>query len=124
MLLYTKTAYSISRKEGNGDTRQIDNYYGSHDAFVFYSNNISIHIINNLQFPQNNWGSEGRVMGELIAQGIKVYNPCKQITIVHLHSSEVREENRPWIGNHTYGNTVEFINSASYCPPVILNKYF
>ena len=124
MLVATSTCYSLSRHESNGTQPQVDNYYGSHDAFIFFSSNIKPEIVDGLNFYQNNWGSEGRVMGELIKTGIKVFNPCKQIIIVHMHESNIREENRQWIGDHTYGNMVEFINSASYCPPVTLNTYF
>jgi hypothetical protein len=124
MIQKTKTCFSLSRHESDGTRPQVDNYYGSHDSFLFNPSNIDIDIIKDLNFYQNNLGSEGRVMGELIKQGLRVLNPCLQIIIVHNHSSNYREDNREWIGNHKYGNLIEFINSPSYCPPTILNTYF
>ena len=39
-------------------------------------------------------GSENSIIDNLVDQGNKLYNPCYQIKIVHLHSSELRDENR------------------------------
>lgn len=124
ILYRTKIAFALSRIESDGSRPQIQNYYGSHDSFIFYPSNLNISIADKLQFYQDIWGSKNLVIDELVNQGLKVFNPSLQISTVHMNASNVREENRKWIGNHTYGNMDEFINTNAYCPPVLLNIYF
>lgn len=87
------TLFALTRYEHDLSSPQIDKYRGSHDSFIFKSpiNNI---FINNIQHVQHNWGSENVLLYELNKAKIKLYNPCYQIKIVHLHKSNLRENNR------------------------------
>lgn len=98
-----KLLYALTRHEYDMSCPLIDNYHGSHDSFIFKSplNNISIETLN---FPQNVWGSEAKLLSELYKQKILIKNPCKQVKIVHLHKSGIREENRIWVAYHRNDN--------------------
>ena len=95
--------YALTRHEYDMSCPLINSYQGSHDSFIFKSplNNISIET---LKFPQNVWGSENKLISELYKQQIVIKNPCKQIKIVHLHKSGIREHNRITISHHTSNN--------------------
>ena len=88
-----KTVFSLTRHEHDFLCPLIDNYQGSHDAFIFRSP-ICESIIKNIKHKQNIWCSENVVLYEIIKANYHLYNPCKQIIIVHEHKSEVREKNR------------------------------
>ena len=105
--------YALTRHEYDMSCPLINDYHGSHDSFIFKSplNNISIE---SLRFPQNVWGSENKLISELYKQRIVIKNPCKQIQIVHLHQSQIREENRIWISCHQSNN------AEVHFPPVTL----
>jgi hypothetical protein len=96
----------------------INRYQGSHDSFVFKSPLLPDNFINKITFTQHNWGSEAKLLQELYKNNIKIFNPCKQIIIVHLHKSEIREEDRQWIARHSYDD------KGSNHPPVILDFNF
>jgi hypothetical protein len=101
-ILKENSMYALTRHEYDMSCPLINDYHGSHDSFIFRSPlNISIE---GLKFPQNVWGSENKLLGILYNQGILIKNPCKQIKIVHLHRSNIRESNRPWIACHTPTN--------------------
>ena len=95
--------YSLTRYEHDFTSELIDNYVGSHDCFIFNStldNDNKIkheELLNNINFPQHYWGSENKLIHELKKINKIVLNPCKQIMIIHLHKSNVREDNRPRI---------------------------
>lgn len=102
--------YALTRHEYDLSCPLINDYHGSHDSFIFRSPlNISI---DNLKFPQNVWGSENKLLEILYNQSITIKNPCKQIIIVHLHKSNIRENNRQWISCHTPNNI------AVHHPPI------
>lgn len=88
--------FALTRYEANLSCNLIDNFMGSHDCFIFNSpiNNFNTSKVTHVQ---HYWGSENIVIHELEKIGVKIYNPCYQIKIVHLHSSNLREENRPRI---------------------------
>lgn len=88
--------FTLTRYEANLSTNLIDNFMGSHDCFIFKSpiNNFDTC---NVAHVQHYWGSENVVIHELEKVGVKIFNPCYQIKIVHLHSSNLREEDRPRI---------------------------
>lgn len=99
--------YGLTRHESNMNPHLIDVYkrpegfVGSQDAFIFKSP-INEKILENVNFPQNIWGSDNVLLREFQNVGYKLYNPCRQIIIVHEHNSKNREENRqrlppPWI---------------------------
>jgi hypothetical protein len=85
--------YSLTRYEQDLTCPLINNYCGSHDCFIFNSpiNNLNIDKISHVQY---NWGSENIVIYEIKNCCLEVFNPCYQIKIVHLHSSELREYSR------------------------------
>ena len=84
--------FALTRYEHNMTSPLIDNYVGSHDVFIFKSP-VSINL-NHIMHVQNVWGSENSVIDSLCNHGYKIYNPCYQIKIVHLHESGLRNEDR------------------------------
>ncbi len=88
--------FALTRYEADLSCRLIDNFMGSHDSFIFNSP-ITNFDTNQVAHVQHYWGSENIVIHELEKVGVKIHNPCYQIKIVHLHSSNLREENRPRI---------------------------
>lgn len=95
-LLNNNWIYALTRHEHNLTCPLINKYLGSHDSFLFKSP-IDAKIVNNIKHFQHIWGSEAVVIDELFKLKYQVFNPCKQIMIVHLHSSQLREKGRPWI---------------------------
>lgn len=95
--LDNNTVYSLTRYEHDMSSPLIDKYEGSHDCFIFKSPINFINNIDNVKHVQHVWGSENVVLYELNNSNIKIYNPCYQIKIIHLHQSDLREENRPRI---------------------------
>lgn len=91
--LDTNTVYALTRHEYDLSCPLIDKYQGSHDAFIFMSP-INDIFLKNVQHVQCVWGSENVLLYELSKANIKLFNPCKQIKIIHLHKSELRESNR------------------------------
>jgi hypothetical protein len=100
--LKENSVYALTRHEYDMSCPLINDYHGSHDSFIFRSP-LSISI-DELKFPQNVWGSEAKLLSILYNQNIIIKNPCRQIKIVHLHQSNIREDNRPWIAYHTPDN--------------------
>jgi hypothetical protein len=101
-VLTENSLYALTRHEYNMSCPLINDYHGSHDSFIFKSPlNVSLE---EFKFPQNVWGSEAKLLGLLYNQGVTIKNPCKQIKIVHLHKSNIREKNRPWVAYHTPQN--------------------
>jgi len=90
------TIFSLTRYEYDFSSPLIDLYEGSHDCFIFKSP-INSQILDYIKHVQHVWGAENVVLYELNRANIKIYNPCKQIKIVHLHKSLLRENNRPRI---------------------------
>lgn len=100
--LSNNTVYALTRHENNGTKPLIDDYHGSHDSFIFQSPlNVSTDEMN---FYQNIWGSEARLLSILYRQNLTIKNPCIQLKIIHVHDSDVRNPNREWIGWHTPDN--------------------
>jgi hypothetical protein len=88
----SNNVYSLTRYEHDLTSPLIDNFRGSHDVFMFKSPvNIDLEKAKHVQ---NVWGSENSIIDNLIENGNKLYNPCYQIKIVHLHASNLRERNR------------------------------
>jgi hypothetical protein len=92
------TIFSLTRYEHDLSCPLIDVYGGSHDCFIFKSP-LNLDLLNHIAHPQNLWNSEGVVLYELKKINMNIYNPCYQIKIVHLHKSEIRENDR-----YTYSN--------------------
>ena len=106
--------YALTRHEHDMSCKLIDKYQGSHDSFVFKSP-ININILDKLNFVQHKWGSENKLIAELYRIGMKIANPCKQFIIVHLHSSEIREEGRWYESDGHSPDNVEV-----HFPPIII----
>jgi len=98
-----KICYALTRYEHDMSCPLILQYSGSHDAYIFKSSKLSnnIELIN---YYPNMIGIETRIIKYMIESGYQVYNPCKQIIIMHIHKSEVRNYAGDWIGLHKYGD--------------------
>jgi len=84
--------FSLTRYEYDMSCPLINNYCGSHDSFIFKSS-LNINL-DNIKHVQNVWGSENSIIDNLCESGYKVFNPCYQLKIVHLHESNLRNEDR------------------------------
>ncbi len=88
------TIYALTRYEHDMSCPLIKKYNGSHDSFIFKSPLKNTDFISKINHPQNVWGSESVLMIELHKCGIRIFNPCKQAIIIHLHKTELREPDR------------------------------
>ena len=95
--------FSLTRYEYDLSCPLITGYGGSHDCFIFKSP-LNSDLLQHIQHVQHHWNSEGVVLYELDKINAKLYNPCNQIKIVHLHESNIREDNRI-----TYSNERRFL---------------
>ena len=84
--------FALSRYEYDMSCSLINTYKGSHDAFIFKSP-LNINL-DNVKHVQNVWGSENSVIDNICDHGYNVFNPCYQIKIVHLHESQLRNDDR------------------------------
>jgi hypothetical protein len=117
----TKIAYALTRYEYDMTHPLIDYYQGSHDAYIFNSKFIDGTIINeDTNFYQNFPGIETHIIKALCDNGFKVYNPCRQIKIVHLHQTELRKYEGGWIGLHQCGDDNYFQKSCWCIPPIVI----
>jgi hypothetical protein len=117
--LNSKMIYALTRYEYDMSCPLIDHYQGSHDSFIFRSP-LNNNIIKHLNFPQNVWGSENVLLYELNKFNYKIYNPCKQVIIIHEHQSELRDGNRNRINTGDYdGDNVYKIRSEMCYPSYI-----
>ena len=108
--------YALTRHEHNMTCRLINRYMGSHDAFIFMSP-INEQIIKHIKHPQNVWGSENVVLYELNKLKYTIYNPCRQIIIVHEHRSQIRDNCRQRINRGDIdGDGIYKIRSFSVKP--------
>jgi hypothetical protein len=123
LLNYEKYCYALTRYEYDMKNPLIDNYLGSHDCYIFNSKFLDNRIIcENTNFKQNLPGIETRIIKSFCDLNYKVFNPCKQIKIVHLHKTNLRNYNiNNWIGLHKYGDNETFKNSCWCIPPSILS---
>jgi hypothetical protein len=100
--------FSLSRHENN---LRCEVYScGSYDAFIFNSKYIKKEILKNLQHIQNVVCADNNVVDVLVDNGLKLYNPCFEIIIIHLHQSELR----------TYDNDKKITKPKH----LIIKKYF
>jgi hypothetical protein len=103
LLRLSNNIFALTRYEHDLSCPNIDNNCGlSHDVFIFKSP-LNKNILNGMKHIQNVWGSEATVIISLIENGgYKLYNPCYQMKIVHLHESELRDVGRPVISTGKY----------------------
>lgn len=97
--------FALTRYEYDLSSYFIDSMVDcTHDAFIFKSP-LTKNILEKIKHVQNVWGSENSVITSLIENGnYKIYNPCYQIKIVHLHKSGYRNEDRIRIAYSKYGH--------------------
>ena len=115
-----KIAYALTRYEHDMSHPLINDYHGSHDAYIFNSKFVNETIINeHTNFYQNFPGIETHIIKALCDNGFTMYNPCKQIKIVHLHKTQLRNHG-PWIGLHNYGDDNYHQKSCWWVPPILL----
>ena len=122
LLSYEKYCYALTRYEYDMTHPLIDNYFSSHDCYIFNSKYLDNRIIcENTNFKQNLLGIESRIIKSFCELGYKVFNPCKQIKIVHLHKTNLRNYTlNDWIGLHKYGDINGLHNSCWYILPSLL----
>jgi hypothetical protein len=119
-LLDNNNIFSLTRHEHDFTCPLIDGYQGSHDAFLFKSP-INVDLLKYIQHKQNVWGSENVVLYELNKLNYKIYNPCKQIKIIHEHLSEVRDDNRIRINWGDINVDGVYSIRSQVCKPCILS---
>jgi hypothetical protein len=100
--------------------RLIDYYAGSHDCYLFHSSFLDNDIINDkyTNYQQNHPGIETRIIGNFVDSNFKIFNPCFQIKIVHLHETDLRRHGRN-ISLHRDNDDI-LVKSCWYIPPKIL----
>lgn len=115
--------YFITRHEYDDSSPLINNYEGSHDAFIFHSDTMKKNIenkdLNFINYKQNTMGIEALLTIYFIEQlKYTIFNPCFQIKLIHHHKSNVR------IWNKTLSPRVGY-TSLQQRPgsPGIHNKY-
>lgn len=90
-----KIMFFLTRHEDNNSYPLIENYGGSHDAFIFNSSILKKSLqncnINKINYIQNTLGIEALLIIFFIEElQYSIYNPCFQIKLLHHHQSEVR----------------------------------
>lgn len=91
LLNSNKYVYALTRHEYDMTHPFIDDYNGSHDCYIFNSKYLDNRIIcENTNFRQNLLGIESRIIKSFFDLNYTIYNPCKQIKIVHLHKTNLR----------------------------------
>ena len=110
----------MTRYEHDMTCPLITGYGGSHDAYIFNSKYLNDSIINeHTHFYQNFPGIETHIIKTFCDNGFKVFNPCKQIKIVHLHKTNLRCYGN-WIGLHKQGDYDFHQKNCWWVPPIIL----
>jgi hypothetical protein len=117
-----KYCYALTRHEHDMSCPLIDKYFNSHDCYIFNSKYLDNRILClNTNFQQNLIGIESRIIKSFCNLKFKVFNPCKQIKIVHLHKTNLRNYTmNDWIGLHKYGDDDFLFKSCWYIPPSII----
>jgi len=123
LLTYEKYCYALTRYEYDMTYPLINYDCGSHDCYIFNSKYLDHRIIcENTNFKQNLIGIETRIIKSFCELRYKVFNPCKQIKIVHLHKTNLRNYTiDDWIGLHKYGDDDFLKKSDWYITPSILS---
>jgi hypothetical protein len=111
--------FSLTRYEYDNTKHLIDNYQGSHDAFIFKSP-LNIELPKHLNFYQNILGSENVVLYELFKYNYKVYNPCFQIKIIHEHASQIRNYKADRINRGDYDGDNIYKVRSKCAPPIFI----
>lgn len=97
-----KNIFCLTRHEYDDSKPLIDNFCNSHDSFIFHSP-LNVDIIEKSKFYQNILGAENVINYLLWKNNYKLYNPCFQFKIRHLHNSGVRHyDNNLWLNNNNF----------------------
>jgi hypothetical protein len=116
-----KEVYALTRYEYDMSSPLIDYYCGSHDCYIFNSKFINENIVNShSEFVQNHEGIESHVIKNFCDLGFAALNPCKQIKIVHLHKTQLRNYGE-WVGLHKPFDWDHHCNSCWWVPPTVLH---
>jgi len=116
----SRICYALTRHEFDMSCRLITNYCGSHDCYIFNSHFLHRNILtHHTKYVQNLPGIESQIIKNFCDHGFKVFNPCYQIKIVHLHRSNLRKYSKnDWIGLHKYGDMVHHKSTCWWVPPI------
>ena len=112
--------YFITRHEHDGSQDLIDDFGGSHDAFIFHSDTLKNKIehkdLNPINYIQNTSGIEALLTIFFIEQlNYKILNPCFQIKLIHHHKSQDRRWQQSPNGNIIVGYTYPTpLNNSSW----------
>jgi hypothetical protein len=115
-LLYNlnpKLIYSLTRFEHDMSYLMILFKFGSHDTFIF-KNNINYDFVKYLDYYQNVWGSELTTMFYIHKNNIEILNPPYQLQTIHLHKSELRNNNRKILPINNYYFSTQIIIYSVY----------
>jgi hypothetical protein len=99
--------YFLTRHESNNNHPLIDNFGGSHDAFIFKSDILKDKIKNKdlsyIDYIQNTPGIESLLTIFCIEKlNYKIFNPCLEIKLIHHHKSAYRTYNSAKPIGHTH----------------------
>ena len=123
------TSFFITRHEHDNSKPLIENYCGSHDAFIFTGNSLKKKILdkdlNNINYTQNTLGIESLLSLFFIEElKYKIYNPCYEIKLTHHHKTIYRTYNNNRVGyTSTYKkDTIEDLiwNKYIISPSILL----
>lgn len=122
-LYNNKLIYFLTRHESDLSCPLINNFGGSHDAFIFHSDTVYYDIINldlsSIDYKQNTSGIEALLTLFFIETlNYKIMNPCYQIKLIHYHKSQYRS----W---QKFDNKIVGYTYPTLIPgyPGIYNKY-
>lgn len=89
---HRRTAIALTRHESEnpGDAPLINDYRGSHDAFIIRPP-LDNAVVRNVRHPQNCYKAENIVLHELKRHGYTVVNPCRSFMLVHRHQADLRQ---------------------------------
>ena len=112
-------AYSLTRHEHNGSSPMIDKFNSqmmSFDAFIFKTPKF---VTGNINHVQNIPGSEQQ------SAKIRFFNPCKDIIIVHEHSSSIRNYKGTDLlkKKNSSGNIIYIFPYLIVTPPISKQKF-
>lgn len=121
LLQDNKYMYTLTRYEYDMSCPLINSYGGSHDCYIFHSKFLDNSIIRkeHTNFKQNLPGIETHIISTFCKSGFKAFNPCRQIKIVHLHKTQLRNHGQ-WIGLHRCGDYDFHMKNCWWVPPCVV----
>ena len=101
------SCFFLTRHESNNNHPLIDNFGGSHDAFIFKSNILKDKIKNKdlsyIDYIQNTPGIEALLTIYFTEKlNYNIFNPCFEIKLLHHHKSAYRTYNSAKPIGHTW----------------------